>query len=785
MTGTFAAGTTVFTGSGPQTIPLLSYQNVGVTGTAAFSGTTTITGGLTVSGSGRLVLGPHSVTVTGDLRTQDTGTLDMTAGGSVLDVSGAAVFGGGSTTGLLTAGTLKVKGNFSQLSTNSSTSFVATGTHLTLFQGDSRTMTFASPGASLSRFRGLTFDPPTSDTLTLGSDIHVEDLTVSDATSTGHVELNGSHRIVVSDSITLDGFGNWTAALRPLHVVAGGAIKLGGSYIFAPDTTEFAGGVGQVIPDTADYKHVVVTGDSVLFKFGPVIDSSLIVRGTGLVDVADASVAIGGDLRTEGSGRLAMTGADGSLSVSGDATFGGGSTAGLLTEGTLSIAGDVSQSGAATALAASGNHVVRLTSSTSQTLFFTNPGAAASRFARLIIDPATGDTVTINSDVYVEDFLISDDASLGAEHVEIRGAHSLVVGDTLHVDGFGGLTARVATRRAVVNGTLRLGDLSSSVFSPDTAEFAAAGQVIPFYGQYQSIVVSGDSARFEFFGTFTLSGSLIARGSGYVRIDSATVDIGQHLETQNSARLVMRQGGDVTVRGNVTFSGGSTAGSLEGGTLTVANNFTQTSATSPSSFAPSSGFSTTLNDSSGAQVIRFADATNSYFRHLTLNQSAGGTGLDLQTDVTVRGTFTADGVGAFRQTVTGNGYALRVGGLAVDTTDFDHTLLTFADTGAFVGTYTRFQSVRFLNYDSTETQFYIRHKGLTGSAFMTMGDLTFNTVPQRFVGYYVKAEDADGLPDQLKVDLGWITPSSVPEPCDVNLEDKFATKDVTIFYACS
>jgi hypothetical protein len=92
----------------------------------------------------------------------------ITEGGGVLGMSGDlgvlqtvnATFGGGSTSGNLIAGQLAILGNFVQLSTTSTTSFDASGTHLTRFNSkEGPTISFQSPASvEGSHFNQLRLD---------------------------------------------------------------------------------------------------------------------------------------------------------------------------------------------------------------------------------------------------------------------------------------------------------------------------------------------------------------------------------------------------------------------------------------------------------------------------------------------------------------------------------------------------------------------------------------------------------------------------------------------------
>jgi hypothetical protein len=128
-------------------------------------GTGTASADLEIQGSGILRMGSSGATfnVLGNLRTVGNGRLAMTDPSSAVTVSGNATFAGGSTDGLLTAGTLSVGGNFTQIA-NSVTSYAPSGTHKTVLgSAAARTVSIGSPGAGAggSHFQVLDVTPAT------------------------------------------------------------------------------------------------------------------------------------------------------------------------------------------------------------------------------------------------------------------------------------------------------------------------------------------------------------------------------------------------------------------------------------------------------------------------------------------------------------------------------------------------------------------------------------------------------------------------------------------------
>jgi hypothetical protein len=127
---------------------LIAYCNVRVlSGTAAAAGDLTVeSADLQVEGTALLDVGPHTVTVNGNFSTLVEGRLRMTDAAGALLVSNGASFGGGSTAGLLTAGTLQIGGNFTQAG-DYAEGFAASDAHVTRFAGGfTQQASFLNPG---------------------------------------------------------------------------------------------------------------------------------------------------------------------------------------------------------------------------------------------------------------------------------------------------------------------------------------------------------------------------------------------------------------------------------------------------------------------------------------------------------------------------------------------------------------------------------------------------------------------------------------------------------------
>lgn len=378
-----------------------------------------------VNGTGVLDVDAFAMTVdTNVVRTAEGGALRMANTNGVV-VTKRAFFGGGSTAGLLTAGTLIVNERLVQ--SGDPASFSAGAVHLTEIRGNAddfggaNTVSFANPATS--GFGSLRFSPGAASSATLQSTVAVRgDLTLDPT----YFITAGSFELIVDGDVTVG-----TGAALNL-----GALRLGGTYVNAgllnADTTEFRGS-NQVIPILPDgnadgWNSVVVTGTArAAYPTQQRLQvlGSLIIRGTGSLQMSGpgefGGAFVGGDLRTLDGGRLIMQEANALVTVNGNAIFNGGFTNGLLTAGTLEIFGDFTQLGSGPVFYASGAHQTRFVQDLdqSQNIFFADPTSAdpgRSAFGNLVIDQGNAFAfLTLASDVTVQGQLIVSAADPAAD----------------------------------------------------------------------------------------------------------------------------------------------------------------------------------------------------------------------------------------------------------------------------------------------------------------------------------------------------------------------------------
>jgi hypothetical protein len=314
-----------------------------------------VSGSVTINGTGKLDVNNQDLGISGNLVTSAGGRLVMPSGGAV-DVAGNVTFGGASTTGQITAGYVRLQGNF----TTSGTAYAASGSHTLYLNGTTgtQTLTFTSPVAGQG-INHLVLDQ------------------ASDKVMAGAPEIVGNVSLLINTS----------------PVSGAATVRIGGNFSDATDygedmyggwlvaNTEFFG-TGRTINTAYFTSNLAITGTVSFITLPPELRAGsraavssdvvrilnpyyAIVNGNVTITGSAAQLTIGanqvyvyGDFATSAGGKLAMTDDYSFLGITGSATFAGGSTAGLLTTGTLAVIGDFTQGGgAANAFAPSGDHI--------------------------------------------------------------------------------------------------------------------------------------------------------------------------------------------------------------------------------------------------------------------------------------------------------------------------------------------------------------------------------------------------------------------------------------------
>ncbi|MGB7213214.1 MAG: hypothetical protein WBC97_11395 [Gemmatimonadales bacterium] len=424
--GSFAPGSwgpkvTRFAGVNQVVRDTNSYHTVVITGSAHinyFASADTV-----LVDGGTFKVGPGNFSVNGDFITKNGGKLTMVDPTANLFVSGNALFGGGSTSGLLTAGTITVSsGSFSQTNASGAAdAFASSGTAVVFGGSDfQQNVSFADPGPS--HFQDF------KSTNGLGTVFHGLTQIFGNFADSGAVQGDS---IVVKGSADVSAYsaGVYTVTLKDLEVAGG----LTTNDTWLVDWTHFTG--PSALPAITYNGNVVINAPVIDTALAPALGiHNLYVAGPGAPNYSGASASASlklasgvlqtvdsavnvqqGDLDPNGGrllvytdlgigtgGTLTMTRASDSVQVQGDADFSGNSTSGRLTNGVLLLFGGLQQGGNAQAFAPNGAHTTAFSGISSSAglnhnIAFTNP--ATSAFANLRED--FPDTLTLQSAVNV------------------------------------------------------------------------------------------------------------------------------------------------------------------------------------------------------------------------------------------------------------------------------------------------------------------------------------------------------------------------------------------------
>ncbi|MFN0100270.1 MAG: beta strand repeat-containing protein [Gemmatimonadaceae bacterium] len=372
-----------------------------------------MTGALTIAGTSAdlvidnaaLTVGALTLTVNGDLLTRNGGSINSATATSLVDVNGNAQFNGGQS--ILSAGTLRVAGNFTQGPTGVTNAFDASGTHRTIFDGTgAQSITFANP--TLSRFNRVEF-PAITHTATLQTNATVLDSLIMlggggatdlvGAGTTQRLTVNGVLRMQISTSSP-----RLSVPVVEISAVPSVDAIAAAGRGFLPDTAVYLGAAITAIPTNAGYKYNSIR----LTTGGAVVVASDTIQGQ-LHTTSSNAFLVGsvthrmGKLRTSGTGTLTLNSFDHNITVVDSVIFGGGSTNGILTAGSMTVGGNFVQAGGNTAaFSATGTFNTILNGTALQTVRFDNPGTTptTSHFARFTVGNASAAGIRILSPVH-------------------------------------------------------------------------------------------------------------------------------------------------------------------------------------------------------------------------------------------------------------------------------------------------------------------------------------------------------------------------------------------------
>ena len=370
IAGVYSVGTTTFTGTGPQPIPALAYQNIGITGSTVLAADVHATGSLSLTG-GDLDISSHTATIDGNYSGSyipfgPSGNLIMNDAAGVLAIGGSFST---SAAAQLTAGVLQVARDFTTLG---GYSFSAGGTSTVQMLGHSGVQNLSLANPDGDTFQNLQISN------TAGVNLASNATLLGDLTLAANVPFTGAGTLSAANVNTAAG-----SNLQLAGVQASGALNIGGTY--AVGTTTFSGSGPQSIP-SLPYQDISITGDTVLAA-DISASGSLSVNGGGF-DIAAHTANIAGSVTASyipfgASGRISMNNGAGVLNVGGDFTS---SASVQMSAGRLQVAGNFTTQ-AGYSFASSGSHTVLLDGSGAQTVTLANAGET---FQNLEITNTTG-----------------------------------------------------------------------------------------------------------------------------------------------------------------------------------------------------------------------------------------------------------------------------------------------------------------------------------------------------------------------------------------------------------
>ena len=505
-----------------------------------------VNGDVIVDG-GTLDVNGYTLRISGNLTIMNTnGRLKMVKAADVVEVSGNVTLQGAASDGYLTAGILKIGGDFyqngsyhqpnsipdgSENYSNNRFSFAASGTHKVIFNGTSpQTITFDRPSIPIleSHFRNL--------------------------------EIDNSAGFILNSDIAVTGEAKWVQG-----AITGNGLKL---YVHTDSTVvNWAGDVGSSAGWTLQTAETIISGN--LTISGSTVDlngHSLTVSGDVSVDgslvyIDGGILTISGNLSiVSRNGRLKMVHPADVVEVSGDATFNGAASDGYLAAGVLRVGGDFSQFGSYNETNSSGNenadysnnthsffasgtHRVVLNGSVAQAVHFDRPSTSLpySHFQNLEINNSSTEGITLSTDIaaageakWILGSIIGDWQKLYVHN------DSVVVNWPGDVGASAGWTLQ--SDETVINGNL-----------------ATTGNTVDLNGR--SLTINGD---------VDADGTLIDVNGGALTVS------GTFLIRGTNGRLKMANLADVVdVSGDVTFNGAASDGYLTAGVLRVGGDFSQ------------------------------------------------------------------------------------------------------------------------------------------------------------------------------------------------------------------
>lgn len=367
---------------------------------------------------------------------------------------------------------------------------------------------------------------------------------------------------------------------------AGTTITGSGSVILAGASGTLKGDINQAL---------IVSGAAYTLAGTTEVIGPVTVISTGKLTVGGQTLEITGSFGTSGSGRLAMTNAADVVTVTGSATFAGGSENGFLTAGTLTVQGDFTATGST--FSASGSHTLKLTGATTpQTLAFMSP-MSGQGINHLILEGSAAKTMSGTLQVMGNVAINETSAPVeGSATVKIGGDFTDATvfpdsgGNPNPMGGWRVANTNFFGSNKVINSVF----ITSNVSVSGTVRFAPCTSCLA--DRFMSVLATS--------GYVQINGDLTVTGTGaLLKLNGNEVNVSGNFATASGGAVDLTDAMDyLYVAGSATFGGGSTAGKLTNGTLEVIGSFTQSGAAD--SFAPSVDFYTYIGVPSGPVALR-------------------------------------------------------------------------------------------------------------------------------------------------------------------------------------
>ena len=239
--------------------------------------------------------------------------------------------------------------------------------------------------------------------------------------------------------------------------------------------------------------RLVITGGVHTMAGSFSVNGSLAMSGTSRLIINGNTLSVGGSFSTSGGATLQMTNSADFVSISGTATFAGGSESGLLTAGLTYLYGNFVQGGSPAAFTASGTHRTFLAAGGTQGITFANP--STSFFGDL--DFANSVTMALSTDATVKGTL----ANSSGFNITISSAN----GNLLTVSGL----SYGAPSSNFTNVRLRYTDGVPGAATFNNVAFTGFGPGATFFDFNRTTGAGYNFANLSFNGTLNTTGRYI------------------------------------------------------------------------------------------------------------------------------------------------------------------------------------------------------------------------------------------------------------------------------------